>query len=224
MWVLVPTVRIRTPAWNQTPYEQSWSFGIEHECESILINAEYSARKALTCRSAARRSKLFGAWVESLPIGDFTAATPCQAGQSNRMSQLRGNQSSSPGLISDPNSTIGSSFPQIQYYQLLRPFPHSPAFLQNRTLIANSIYHGLQLTAEKKYSNGLQLLHVCLVEVDRHASAADTNVSWAGSFDSLQDPNKPELERSLSSFDIPYVIQFSYSLRSAGWARASIPG
>jgi hypothetical protein len=36
-------------------------------------------------------------------------------------------------------------------------------------------------------------------------------VSWAGSFDSLQDPNKPELERSLSSFDIPYVIQFSYS-------------
>ena len=79
-------------------------------------------------------------------------------------------------------------------------------------MIANSIYHGLQLTAEKKYSNGLQLLATFTwsKSID-DASAADTNVSWAGSFDSLQDPNKPELERSLSSFDIPYVIQFSYS-------------
>jgi hypothetical protein len=68
------------------------------------------------------------------------------------------------------------------------------------------------LTADKKYSNGLQLLatFVWSKSID-DASAADANVSWAGSFDSLQDPNKPELERSLSSFDIPYVLQFSYS-------------
>jgi hypothetical protein len=79
-------------------------------------------------------------------------------------------------------------------------------------MIANSIFHGLQLTAEKKYSNGLQLLATFTwsKSID-DASAADTNVSWAGGFDSLQDPNKPELERSLSTFDIPYVIQFSYS-------------
>src|SRR5207237_10383860 len=49
-------------------------------------------------------------------------------------------------------------------------------------LIANSIYHGLQLTAEKKYSNGLQLLATFTwsKSID-DASAADTNVSWAGS-------------------------------------------
>ena len=43
------------------------------------------------------------------------------------------------------------------------------------------------------------------------SSQADDNVTWLGSFTSLQDPNKPWLERSLSTFDIPQVVQFSYS-------------
>ena len=204
---------IRTPSWNQTPYEQSWSFGIEHELPShILINAEYIGKKGTHLPfSGSTERNFLGPWVESLPVGDFTAATPCQAGLSIAcLSSAVTNPFA--GLISDPNSTIGSSFPQIQYYQLLRPFPQFTGVSTEPQLIANSIYHGLQLTAEKKYSNGLQLLatFVWSKSID-NSSAADTNVSWAGSFDSLQDPNKPELERSLSSFDIPYVIQFSYS-------------
>ena len=204
---------IRTPSWNQTPYEQSWSFGIEHELPAhILINAEYIGKKGTHLPfSGSTERNFLGPWVESLPVGDFNAATPCQAGLSIAcLSSAVTNPFA--GLISDPNSTIGSSFPQIQYYQLLRPFPHFTGVSTEPQLIANSIYHGLQLTADKKYSNGLQLLatFVWSKSID-DASAADANVSWAGSFDSLQDPNKPELERSLSSFDIPYVIQFSYS-------------
>ena len=204
---------IRTPAWNQTPYEQSWSFGIEHELPShILINAEYIGKKGTHLPfSGSTERNFLGPGVESLPVGDFTAATPCQAGLSIAcLSSAVTNPFA--GLISDPNSTIGSSFPQIQYFQLLRPFPQFTGVSTEPQMIANSIYHGLQLTAEKKYSNGLQLLATFTwsKSID-DASAADTNVSWAGSFDSLQDPNKPELERSLSSFDIPYVIQFSYS-------------
>ena len=34
-------------------------------------------------------------------------------------------------------------------------------------------------------------------------------MTWLDSFSSLQDPNKPWLERSLSTFDIPHVLQFS---------------
>src|SRR5438105_1001425 len=204
---------IRTPSWNQTPYEQSWSFGIEHELPAhILINAEYIGKKGTHLPFSGSTDRNFlGPWVESLPVGDFNAATPCQAGLSIAcLSSAVTNPFA--GLISDPNNTLGSSFPQIQYYQLLRPFPQFTGVSTEPQLIANSIYHGLQLTAEKKYSNGLQLLATFTwsKSID-NASAADTNVSWAGSFDSLQDPNKPELERSLSSFDIPYVIQFSYS-------------
>jgi len=71
-------------------------------------------------------------------------------------------------------------------------------------MIANSIYHGLQLTAEKKYFQWIAITgNVHLVEVDRQRFRCHTNVSWAGSFDSLRDPTNRELERSLSSFDIP---------------------
>jgi hypothetical protein len=204
---------LRTPGANQTPYEQSWSFGIERELPShILINAEYIGKKGthLPFDNSVERNYL-GPWVESLPIGDPNAANPCQAGLS-----IACLNSPVPnpfaGLIANPNSTIGSSFPQIPYYQLLRPYPQFTSVSTEPQLIANSIYHGLQLLAEKKYSNGLQLLATFTwsKSID-DSSQADTNVSWLGSFDSLQDPNKPRLERSLSTFDIPYVIQFSYS-------------
>jgi len=203
---------LRTPGANRTPYEQSWSFGIERELPSrILINAEYIGKKGthLPFSNSVERNFL-GPWVESLPIGDPDAANPCQALTVACLNTPVSNPFA--GLITDPNSTIGSSFPQIQYYQLLRPFPQFTGLSTEPQMIANSIFHGLQLTAEKKYSNGLQLLATFAwsKSID-DASAADTNVSWAGGFDSLQDPNKPELERSLSTFDIPYVIQFSYS-------------
>ena len=74
------------------------------------------------------------------------------------------------------------------------------------------MYHGLQVTAEKRYSKGLQFLvtYVWSKSID-DSSQADDNVTWLGSFTSLQDPNKPWLERSLSTFDIPNVLQVSYT-------------
>jgi outer membrane receptor protein involved in Fe transport len=203
---------LRTPGANQTPYEQSWSFGIERELPShILVNAEYIGKKGthLPFDNSVERNHL-GPWVESLPVGDPNAANPCQALTIACLNNLVTNPFA--GLITNPNSTIGSSFSQIQYSQLLLPYPQFTGVSTEPRLIANSVYHGLQLLAEKKYSNGLQLLATFTwsKSID-DSSQADTNVSWLGSFDSLQDPNKPWLERSLSTFDIPYVIQFSYS-------------
>ena len=204
---------LRTPGANQTPYEQSWSFGIERELPShILINAEYIGKKGthFPFDNSVERNHL-GPWVEKLPIGDTTATNPCQAGLSIAC-LISPVPNPFQTLITDPNSTIGSSSSTIPYYQLLLPYPQFTNVSTEPRLIANSIYHGLQLTAEKKYSNGLQLLatFVWSKSID-DSSQADDNVSWLGSFDSLQDPNKPSLERSLSTFDIPYVFQFSYS-------------
>src|SRR5581483_4289228 len=143
--------------------------------------------------------------------GDTSAANPCQAGLSIAC-LISPVPNPFQTLITDPNSTIGSSFSTIPYYQLLLPYPQFTGVSTEPLLIGNSIYHGLQLTGEKKYSNGLQFLasFTWSKSID-NSSQADTNVSWLGSFDSLQDPNKPWLERSLSTFDIPYVFQFSYS-------------
>jgi hypothetical protein len=44
----------------------------------------------------------------------------------------------------------------------------------------------------------------------------DTNVAWLGNYGgeagwALQDPNKPQTERSLSTFDVPSMLKLSYS-------------
>jgi hypothetical protein len=201
---------LRTAGANQTPYEQSWSVGIERELPSnILINAEYIGKKGthLPFSGSTQRNHL-GSWVESLPLGDPNATNSCEALTIACLNSQVDNPFAS--VITDPNS--GLSAPQISYFQLLLPYPQFTGVATEPLLIANSIYHGLQVSAEKKYSNGLQFLATFTwsKSID-DSSQADDNVTWLGSFSSLQDPNKPWVERSLSTFDIPYVVQFSYS-------------
>ena len=82
----------------------------------------------------------------------------------------------------------------------------------------------LQLLAEKRFSNGLQFLatYTWSKSID-NSSQADDNVTWLGSFSGLQDPNKPWLERSLSTFDIPHVHSVQLQLRSPVRTRPRIP-
>ena len=204
---------VRTAGANQTPYEQSWSFGIERELPSnILVNAEYIGKRGthLPFSGSAQRNYL-GSWVEGLPAGDPNDPTPCQTGMSIACLNFPIDNPFA-SLIADPNSTIGAQVPQIPYLQMLLPYPQFTSVSTEPLLIGSSTYHALQLLAEKRYSNGLQFLvtFTWSKSID-NSSQADDNVTWLGSFDSLQDPNKPWLERSLSTFDIPYVVQFSYS-------------
>jgi hypothetical protein len=113
------------------------------------------------------------------------------------------------GIITDPNSSMSSA---VSGAQLELPYPQFSGVSTDVQMIANSIYHGLQLTANKAFSNGLELLvnYTWSKSID-DSSQADDNVTWLGSFTSLQDPNKPWLERSLSTFDTPSVLKFSYS-------------
>jgi hypothetical protein len=203
---------LRTPGANQTPYEQSWSLGIERQLPShILINAEYIGKKGTRLPfSGSNYINHLGPWVENLAVGDPNAANPCQSLTIACLNTLVDNPFA--GSITDPNSTIGSSFAQVPYLQLLLPYPQFTGVTTEPQMIGSSIYHGLQLLAEKKFSNGLQFLatYTWSKSID-NASQADDNVTWLGSFSGLQDPNKPWLERSLSTFDIPHVVQISYS-------------
>jgi hypothetical protein len=193
---------LRTAAANRTPYEQSWSLGLERELPgNVLINAEYIGKKGTHLPfSGSNQLNVLGPWVEnpSTNINNLLSYV------TNPFSSQNG------GPISDPNSTLAS--PTVQEYQLLLPYPQFTGVATDVQLIANSTYNGLQLLAEKRYSNGLQFLvtYVWSKSID-DSSQADDNVTWLGSFTSLQDPNKPWLERSLSTFDIPHVVQFSYS-------------
>src|SRR6266849_4915477 len=193
---------LRTAAANRTPNEQSWSFGVERELPgNVVLNAEYIGKKGTHLPfSGANQLNILGPQIES-PSADINGLLTYV---DNPFSSELG------GPISDPNSVLSSS--SVQAYQLQLPFPQYTGVSTDVRMIANSIYHGLQLTAEKRYSNGLQFLvtYVWSKSID-DSSQADDNVTWLGSFTSLQDPNKPWLERSLSTFDIPKVLQLSYS-------------
>jgi hypothetical protein len=198
---------LRTAAANRTPYEQSWSFGIEREMPgNILINAEYIGKKGTHFPfSGNNQLNHLGPEIEN-----YTAA---QIGALNTVYNSPPNCSPTcnpfAGIITDPNSSMTSS---VQGFQMLLPHPQFTGVSTEPQLISNSVYHGLQLLAEKRFSNGLQFLvtYVWSKSID-DSSQADDNVTWTGSFSSLQDPNKPWLERSLSTFDIPHVLQLSYT-------------
>jgi hypothetical protein len=202
---------LRTASANQTPYDQSWSLGVERELRgNVVLNVEYIGKKGTHLPfSGSNYIDHLGPWVEGLPAAGPDPTQPaCQVLSIACLNTYINNPLST--VISDPNSSLSS--PQVQYTQLLIPYPQFTGVSIEPRLIGASIYHGLQLSAEKRYSNGLQFLatYVYSKSID-NSSQADDNVTWLGSFTSLQDPNKPWLERSLSTFDIPHVLQFSYT-------------
>jgi hypothetical protein len=183
-----------------TPYEQSWSFGLEMQLPwNIVTNMVYVGKKGTHLYySGDNYINHLGPSVEGASRADL-----------NNLTTMVNNPFY--GINTDPNSILSS--PQIPELNLQLPWPQFPGGVTiEPPPIANSEYHAMQLTAEKRYTNGLQFLasFVWSKSID-DASAPDDNTTWLGSFSSLVDPNKPWLERSLSTFDIPFVYQFTYT-------------
>jgi hypothetical protein len=194
---------LRTAAANLTPYEESWSLGVERQMPwNVVLDAEYIGKKGTHLPfSGANSLDILGPQVESYNANQINALNTYVT---NPFSSLNG------GPISDPNSTLSSA--QVQGVQLELPYPQFTGVTTDVQMIGSSIYHGLQLSAAKHFSNGLEFLvnYTWSKSID-DSSVGDDNVTWLGSFTSLQDPNKPQMERSLSTFDIPSVLKFSYS-------------
>ena len=112
------------------------------------------------------------------------------------------------------NSSLTS--PTVQGYQLALPYPQFTGVTTDEPPVANSIYNALQITLEKHYSNGLQISanYTFSKSID-DSSIYDGNVSWLANTTSgiygPQDPNRPELDRSLSTFDIPQLFKLNYT-------------
>jgi hypothetical protein len=198
---------LRTHAAALTPYEQSWTLGIERQLPgNIVVAANYIGKKGTHLYFAGDNNRnILGPAMETNP----NLVNNLESYVTNPFSSQNG------GPISDPNSTLSSS--QVQEFQLQVPFPEYTSVTTDEPPIANSIYHALQLTANKAYSNGLELTasFTWSKSID-DSSIYDTNVTWLANYGpesgfALQDPNNPKSERSLSTFDIPATLKFSYS-------------
>jgi len=191
-----------------TPYVQSWSFGVQRQVGSnVLLSVEYVGTKGTHLYFGGDNNFDFlGPSVENL--------TPTQIGN-------LGDYVDNPfaPVLTDPyysNSVLTS--PAVQQFQLDLPYPQFTGVATDEPPNANSAYHALQITVEKRYSNGLQLSanYTWSKSID-DSSVADTNVAWLSNYGNdsanygLQDPNRPYLERSLSTFDMPQQLKFNYT-------------
>jgi len=210
---------LRTHAAALTPYEQSWTLGIERQLPgNVVVAANYIGKKGTHLYFAGDNNPdILGPWVESLPANSPNPNNACQTLNVSCLESYVTNPFSSQngGPISDPNSTLSSS--TVPYLQLLTPYPQYTGVATDEPPIANSTYHSLQLTAEKAYSNGLELAasYTWSKSID-DSSMYDTNVAWLANYGpeagwAVQDPNNVKSERSLSTFDVPAVLKFSYS-------------
>jgi hypothetical protein len=195
---------IRT--WNATPYEQTWSLGIQRELPGgVLVDAAYVGKKG---------TKLyFGG------AGYLSHLGPEVLDWSEAEIEALFEFVPNPffGIITDPVSSL--SYPEIQRWVLQRPYPQFSSFAGSDPTWANSIYHAFQLRVERRLSKGLQFLvtYTNSKSID-NASVSGLNVTWLGGSVDIQDLNRLYLERSLSQFDIAQVLQLSY-IYQLPWGR-----
>jgi hypothetical protein len=184
---------------NYTPYSQSWSFGFQRTLPGqVMIDANCVGK---------RGTHLY--WGGAGHLNHLTSA---EEGYSRDQITALNTYVNNPfyGIITDPTSSLSS--PQVSAYQLQLPYPQFTDFDILTPPWANSIYHAFQLRVDKRFSNGLQFLvtYVKSKSLDDASLGSEGNSFLGGSSTAVQDPNKRYLERSLSQFDIPNVLQFSY--------------
>jgi len=187
---------IRT--WNQTPYVQTWSFGFQHELPgNTLVEMNYVGTKGthLYFGGAGSLSTL-GPSVEKATSDQITA-----------LNTLVPNPFY--GTITNPSSCL--SGPTISQTQLDLKFPQFCGVSPLAPPWANSIYHAYQLRVEHRFAQGLQfLVNYTISKSIDDASVKGGETTWLGGFTHLQDPNNFKIERSVSEYDIPQNLTFSY--------------
>jgi hypothetical protein len=132
--------------------------------------------------------------------------------------------------------TVGAlAQPRVSRAQLLRPYPHYTSLQSFRKPVASSIYHGMTIRADKRFSKGLTVLFAYTAgkAIDDASSAVNFLGPVAGTHVDIYNWRN---ERSLSSFDISQraVISYIYELpfgrnralltRLPGWLDMAVKG
>jgi hypothetical protein len=197
-------------SWNARPYEQTWSFGIQHELPArVVVEANYVGKKGTHL--------YFG------NAGSIDILNPGQAAAFVQNPSSFRDPVANPfaGIITDPNSGLygfpcpaGINAPScVQRVALVTPYPQFTGITAADPPRASSIYHALQLRAEKQFSNGIQFLatYTNSKSID-DSSVGGGGLTWLGGSlnNVLPNPWDHRRERSLSQYDISQVLQFSY--------------
>jgi len=184
---------------NIPPYSETWSVGFQYEFPgNVLVDANYIGTSGTHLYfHGAGTMQYLGTWVEQ------------EATNANLRTAL-GTYVPNPyyGVINTPG--CGICGPTIAAGHLMEPFPQFSGIATPNPPWANSIYNAFQLKVEKRMSNGLSLMVSYTNSKSIDEASVSTSTEWIGGFGEMRDPNNLKLERGLSEWDIPQVLQLSY--------------
>jgi hypothetical protein len=115
------------------------------------------------------------------------------------------------GVITDATSTLSRA--TVEYRQLLRPYPQYTGVSSLLTPTANSIYHGMMIRADRRFSRSFGML--LSYTTGKIIDDASTEADWLGpAVGTRLDAYNRRLERSVSSQDIAqrFVVSYMYEL------------
>jgi hypothetical protein len=208
---------------SKIPYEQSWSVGFQKELPSkTLLDMNYVGKKGTHLYAGGFNTlQLLGRPFEKAVLSGALSPTDIQT--INNANTANPFASPSPATCTsptDPNyicsttSGEGTLVPTIATTQLLSPFPQFAGFGGDAFPVADSIYHALQVRAERSFANGLEFLatYTWSKSIDNVSfqDYSNTFLGNAGGSQTLQDPFNPRGDRAVSVFDIPQLFQLSY--------------
>ncbi|MGO8735326.1 MAG: TonB-dependent receptor domain-containing protein [Terriglobia bacterium] len=182
---------------NNLPYTQTWNAGFQYELPgNVVVSANYIGTKGthLYFYGSPGLSYL-GKWIES---ASPTEITNLKTYVNNPFY----------GIITDPNAPLSAS--QVQAYELLYQYPQYTGIWPGHAPEANSAYDALQVQVNKHMSQGLEFLINYTWSKSIDTASVGTNTTWLGGFGETVDPNNLEIERSLSEYNIPQVLNVAY--------------
>jgi hypothetical protein len=181
---------------NANPMIQQWNFSLQREVGfGVLLEAGYIGSKGNHLVDG--ENVLY----DAIPPQYQSLGTGLNAQVPNPFN----------GIINSPTS-IYYNHPTVALGNLLTPYPQYTGINDYRKPRANSVYDGLEMKAQKRFSHGLTFL--ASLTGDKSIDDASTTVSFLGSASSKQDPWNIHLDRSISSQDISrdLVINSIYEL------------
>ncbi|MBI3693329.1 MAG: TonB-dependent receptor [Acidobacteria bacterium] len=105
------------------------------------------------------------------------------------------------------NTSLGQS--TIAQGQLLRPYPQFTGFASSQSTYGSSVYHSLQVRAERQFANGLTVL-AAYTNGKLIDDGAPGRFGFLGSVPAYQNHNNRRSERSISSQEVSQTLVFSY--------------
>ncbi|MGI8990498.1 MAG: carboxypeptidase regulatory-like domain-containing protein [Bryobacteraceae bacterium] len=182
------------PSTLRTAYNQQWNFSIQRSIgENNLLQVAYVGNKGTHL-----------AWVGGGGSTSMNQLLPAYSSLGNKLLTPVANPLY--GLV-----TSGPlAQPQVQYGQLIRPFPLWQTVAADGTAIGNSEYHALQAQFTKRYANGVSLIAGYtwskLMSDVADGLWNDSSHNGAGAYRSWYCVR---CEHSPSSYDVPHRFTLS---------------